>query len=289
MWTTSAGGIPWRFSVFKNPGTRVRHHQRRNPRAGATVAQRPSAARSDPQTDRAHRGAEAASDPADREGAAAPGLRRPQHHLRGAHQGPGSGRGTPGARSRGTGAAADRHHHLCLLHRLHDAPADRMAHRRDGLPAGDATDADRPTRLRSRRRSHQPGTRLLHGVPRRQRARRRLRVLLAVLPAHRSGRGVAAVQRPVRRRNRRGRDPGQRWHRSPPGTQRLVHHPEHRGLDLLRGPVHRFPLPARQARARDHGATRPGAAGRRGTAPMERRRRWTSTSSTRAVRASWTT
>lgn len=83
-----------------------------------------------------------------------------------------------------------------------------------------------------------------------------LRVLLAVLPADRPGRRLAALQRPVRRRHRgrRRTRPGRRGH--DPGAQRLVSDPQDREVDHVRRPGHRAPLPPGQASARHDGTAR---------------------------------
>lgn len=52
--------------------------------------------------------------------------------------------------------------------------ADRLAHQHPGLPVGDTADTDSPARLCRGGRRDQPGTRLLPGVPRGQRADRRV-------------------------------------------------------------------------------------------------------------------
>ncbi|CAG6399162.1 hypothetical protein SCOCK_830011 [Actinacidiphila cocklensis] len=95
--------------------------------------------------------------------------------------------------------------------------------------------------------------------------------MLAVLSAGRRQRRIAAVRRPVRRRcGRRGRQE-QRRHRRAAGAQRVLPHPQHRGLDLLRGALHRLPLPAGPPGPRHHGAARPDPAPARGRPRLERR------------------
>lgn len=102
---------------------------------------------------------------------------------------------------------------------------------------------------------HQPRARLLHGLSGRQRPDRVLRVLFAVLPTHGHRPRLATVQRAVRGRGGGRCGACRRRHRHALAAQRVVPGSRHRRLDRLCGQGARLSLPARPARARNHGTT----------------------------------
>ncbi len=125
-----------------------------------------------------------------------------------------------------------------LLHRLHDAVAHRLDDQRTRVPHGHRSASDRPARLRRGNGGDQQGVGLLPRQARRQRPGRVVRILLAVLPARRPGRGQPALQRPVRRRRRRCRG----------ARRRSRHRGQAGGPDLARDPW--APTPGSPTRSR---------------------------------------
>lgn len=240
---------------------RARHHDAADPGPGPGDPRRAPAARPRPEAHPEHRRPDPAPRAAHREDPAAPRIRGAQPGVRGRGQDPGPRSRPAGARQRRDRPVRDRPDRLRLLHGLHDALADRVDHQQHGLQTRDPPTAHRPARLRGGRRGDQPRARLLSRLPRVQRPHRVLRVLLALLPAHRYRGRLAALQRALRRRHLGCRRAGTGWHGHAAGAQRIPSGARHRGLDLLRRPRHRVPLPAGQAGPGHHGDARPGAPG----------------------------